>query len=235
MSKLNRVFAEYRELWKDAEKLEDKITAKNTQIRSCEVEKSAADQEISRLKGTLADYQSRHMWEEAEKKRVAAAHTDALVILESKRTEQEERHEVTVRKLTSDHEHQLETQWNDHQVEVRDLNNNHRLVLENVVEQERLKVKQAEEDMRLSVDNFQALQDAELKDRFYKLRKEVENFSSLLPTQDFSERAYALGINVEFPPGMQPRDHNLLLQSVLWAVIVEGVFSTPFRAFWKIW
>lgn len=140
--------------------------------------------------------------------------------------------------LSLDYQKRRLTLEQTHQKELRALGQTHRTNIDDLsqqhsadVQHERLKVKAAEEDMRMSVDYFQALQDDELRNRFYKLSIEVENLSRLPPASDFIYRVKMMGIDIPSLDVLPGRDQKLLLQSILWTVIVNGIFRTPFQVF----
>ncbi len=255
-SLLNGVFASHDSLLQYNQRLEEKLTRRETKLRSFEVELTGAEQEvtrlvarveagrigasreISRLGQIITNHENQLEYERGETERMVALHTSEVAAFVKKQKENEAQHMTLVNDLTSNQQTILEQKHFDHQQELRNLGQTHKSNLEvlehqhrAVVQHERHKVKQAEEDMRMSVDHFQALQDDELRNRFYKLCTEVESLSRLPPAPELMQRAQALGTTVPPPDNIPRRDHKILLQGALWAIIVDSAFRTPFQVF----
>lgn len=233
-SLLSGVFASHESLWKynskledKNNKLEDKVTRRDRKIRGFEIDRAAANQEITRLGEVIRNYDHQILLERAETAKLVNTHTAEIASLNLEKTKLEAAHDKFVGELMSTHEEQIVTLNGAHQTAVTQQQEQHEVA----IQYERDRVRKVEQDMRLSVDYFQALQDDELKTRFYKLTSEIERLSRLPPAQDLAQRMQALGLDIHLPPNSPRGDHCLLLHGALWAVVEESLFRTPFQVF----
>jgi hypothetical protein len=241
-SLLNGVFASHDSLWEYTTRLEDKLNRREDRLRRYECDITATEEKLSRLEQRLnaertaaeheisrlsQQHQKQLLWEQAEKEKLAATHAEHVEALNRRQRESEEQHNAFVHGLNSDHQSRIKTLTQEHQNDIKSREHTY----STNIAHEREKVKQAERDMCLSVDNFQAMQDKELQDQFYELTTEIEGLSRLTSVPDFVEQAGAMGFNVRLPPNILPRDRKLLFQSILWNIIIDGIFLTPFRVF----
>ncbi|EXJ56125.1 hypothetical protein A1O7_09056 [Cladophialophora yegresii CBS 114405] len=234
-SLLIKVFASHDSLQETNRRLVETLQERDTRIQRYRTAIATKDEKISSLEQQIyaervaaqhdmsqlyQQYQSSLQWEQAK-------HADEVADLNRRQSKCEKQHKDYVNVLTTKHQSLIDTLTHKHETDIKRREDEYRVEIAH----EKEKVKKAEEDMCLSVDNFQGLQDDELGKRFYKLTTEIEGLSRLTSAPDFVQQAEAMGFNVRLQSPIPLRDHTFLFQSILWKIVVDGTFLTPFRVF----
>jgi hypothetical protein len=245
-SMVDDLFASHDSGFQYSKSLENKLDRQQADLQSYEAEITSARESMTRLRH---DYRALTVTHSHEVAALRHRCSQDIAALQQQLQNQDDQHKIVVDGLRSNHQmalndkditytdkisrledrHQFLSAQREqaHREEVDQLKRDHSVA----VCHEREKVRQVEEDMRMSADQFVALRDDELRGGFYKLIAEIESLSRLQPAPDFLQCAQSWGVNIRLPPNLPARGQKLLLRSVLWSIIVEGVFSTPFRAF----
>ncbi|ETI21667.1 hypothetical protein G647_08014 [Cladophialophora carrionii CBS 160.54] len=210
------------------QRYETAVTTRDEKILSLEqhiyAERAAAQHEKSQL---YQEYQNQLQWERANTERLMASHAEEVADMNRRQSECEKQHKAFVDSLVSDHQSRIHLLIQEHETDNKRRDDEYSA---NIAREEE-KVKEAEREMCLSVDNFRGMQDAELEKRFYKLTTEIEGLSRLTSAPDFAQQAEAMGLNIRPACTIPPQDHKFLFQSILWKIVIDGTFLTPFRVF----
>ncbi|KIW64727.1 hypothetical protein PV04_09641 [Phialophora macrospora] len=219
-SLLNGVFASHDSLWLYSKRLEEKLKRRDDKLHRYECDIAATEEKLSRLEQRVDAERAAAAAAQCEISRLGQHYNNQLLWNQERLVAT---HAENVNALNRNHQSNIGALTQKHQSDIK--------ILEDRCSAGIAQVKQAERDMCLSIDNFQALQDDELQGQFYKLTTEIEALSRLTSVPDFVQQAGAMGFNVRLPTNILPRDRRLLFQSILWNIIIDGIFLTPFRVF----
>jgi hypothetical protein len=95
-------------------------------------------------------------------------------------------------------------------------------------------IKDLEKSLIMGGDYYQPEPDSKLTVHFDKLQRKVRSFAEATrPARQVSQQAFAEDLKRKFEQSIAISDLKHFSEEALWAILIEKVFSTPFRVFGK--
>jgi hypothetical protein len=210
---LNFLLEDYKSLWETNDSNCNKMSTMNRQIGQLRQDMSDQNiqhrQQVDQIKGHLDNEKRRHNDEEERMRALSR----------SKLHELEEKHKQEITVMKGEHKHSMDSLTTDHQKKLTDL----KAKLEG-------DIKTLQEALLSVMERFQTTSDSDLRLRFDGLRASVVRVAR----SPFNVDAEALGARLNQATFIQlapPRHHKFALESSIWAILMDGIFASPFKIF----